>query len=425
MRKVMHVVDFIQDLAVIMLLAGLTTVVFHRLKQPVVLGYILAGVIIGPYTPPFALISDNDTINTFAELGIVFLMFSLGLEFSFRKLFKVGLAAIVTSVAEIGLMIWLGYQIGLYFNWTKIDSIFLGGILAISSTTIIVKALKELGLQKQPFVQLIFGILIIEDLLAIAILTVLSSIAISDTVNVVVVVHTMVKLLLFILVISLLGIAIVPRLLSYVAKFDSNEMLLVTVLGLCFGYCLLAIKLEYSLALGAFIIGSIMAECKEVQTIERLIEPLRDTFSALFFVSVGLLLDPKILVNYAWPVAIITLAVVIGKVFACGVGALLAGKDGRTSMRVGMGLAQIGEFSFIIATLGISLSVTSDFLYPIVVAVSVITTFLTPYLIRFADPLTKVLAKIVPKWLSKVFSGYTNWLHTFQLKVDQRIGKDK
>jgi CPA2 family monovalent cation:H+ antiporter-2 len=412
----MHVVAFIQDLAVIMLLAGLTTVLFHQLKQPVVLGYILAGIIIGPYTPPFSFISDPTTINTLAELGIVFLMFSLGLEFSFRKLYKVGLAAIVTSVAEILLMIWMGYRIGVYFNWTTIDSIFLGGILAISSTTIIVKALKELGLEKQPFVQLIFGILIVEDLLAIAMLTVLSSIAISGTVNITDVVYTMGKLSLFIIVISLLGMATVPRLLTYVAKFKSNEMLLVTVLGLCFGYCLLAIKLEYSLALGAFIIGSLMAESKELKTIERLIEPIRDMFSAIFFVSVGLLLDPKILIHYAWPVAIITLAVVIGKVFACSLGSLLAGKDGRTSFRVGMGLAQIGEFSFIIATMGVSLNVTSNFLYPIAVAVSVITTFLTPYLIRLADPFAQSLAKILPQRIIYFFSLYTNWLNSFKSK---------
>ncbi|MBV8801939.1 MAG: cation:proton antiporter [Gammaproteobacteria bacterium] len=421
----MHVVEFIQDLAIIMLLAGFTTVIFHQFKQPVVLGYILAGIIIGPYTPPFSFISDPVTINTLAELGIVFLMFSLGLEFSFRKLFKVGLAAIITSIAEITLMIWLGYRIGIYFQWTKIDSIFLGGILAISSTTIIIKALKELHLEKQPFVQLIFGILIVEDLLAIAMLTILSSIAISGTVNAHDVVFTMGKLSLFIIVISLLGMLIVPRLLTYVAKFDSNEMLLVTVLGLCFGYCLLAIKLEYSLALGAFIIGSLMAESKELKLIEQLIEPLRDMFSAIFFVSVGLLLDPKILLQHAWPVAIITLAVVVGKVIACSFGSLLAGKDGRTSFRVGMGLAQIGEFSFIIATMGVSLKVTSDFLYPIAVAVSVITTFLTPYLIRLADPFAMSVGKIIPLRIVNFFKLYTVWLHKIGNKEWRSAPRDK
>jgi CPA2 family monovalent cation:H+ antiporter-2 len=414
----MHVIEFIQDLAVIMLLAGLITIIFHRFKQPVVLGYILAGIIIGPHTPPFSFINDQDTINTLAELGIVFLMFSLGLEFSFRKLSKVGLAAIVIAVSEITMMIWLGYKIGLHFNWTIIDSIFLGGILAISSTTIIVKALKELGFENQYFVQLIFGILIIEDLLAVAMLTILSSIAISGIVDVGAVVHTMVKLTLSILLISLLGIAIVPKLLTYVAKFKSNEMLLVTVLALCFGYCLLAIKLEYSLALGAFIMGSIIAECKEVKWIERLIEPVRDMFSAIFFVSVGLLFEPKILLNYAWPVAIITIAVVVGKVLSCSLGALLAGKDGRTSFRVGMGLAQIGEFSFIIAAMGLSLKVTSDFIYPVAVAVSVITTFLTPYLIRFADPFAKSLVKMMPHRLTYVFGLYTAWLQNIRDKIN-------
>lgn len=415
----MHVIEFIEDLAVIMLIAGLISVLFHRLRQPVVLGYIIAGIIIGPHTPPFTFIHDEETIQTLAQLGVVFLMFSLGLQFSFRNLSKVGIVVTITAIAEIILMLWLGYEIGHFFQWKTIDSIFLGGILAISSTTIIVKALQELGLQKENFVQLIFGILIVEDILGVGILAILSSIAISGSIGMGDIFFTMGKLLIFLIITLLLGILIIPRLLSYVAKFHSNEVLLITILGLCFGFCLLVIKLEYSVALGAFIIGAIMAECRELKTIERLIEPIRDMFSAIFFVSVGLLLDPKVVINYAIPIVVISVAVILGKVITCSFGTLLVGKDGRTSLRVGMGLAQIGEFSFIIASLGITLNVTSYFLYPIAVAVSVITTFLTPYLIRCADPLSAYLAEILPQRVVYLFRLYREWLQNIRPREER------
>jgi CPA2 family monovalent cation:H+ antiporter-2 len=414
----MHAADFIQDLAVIMLIAGLVTIVFHQLKQPVVLGYIIAGVIIGPHTPPFALIQDEATIRTLSELGVVFLLFSLGLEFSIRKLASVGLTAVIAAVTEIAFMLWIGYEVGQYFGWSRMDSIFLGAILSISSTTIIVKALDELKLKNERFAHLIFGILIIEDILAIAMIALLSAIATTGQVDAPAVFGTLGKLSLFMVVALVLGILIVPRLLAYVARFQSAEMLLVTVLGLCFGFCLLVVKLDYSIALGAFVIGAVMAESRQLKVIERLTEPLKDMFSAIFFVSIGLLLDLSVLFKYAGPIAIITVAVVMGKVIACSVGAFVSGNDGRTSLKVGMGLAQIGEFSFIIASLGLTLKVTSEFLYPIAVAVSAITTLLTPYLIKASDPLSLKAASALPKRLTGWFARYPAWLRLMRRSGD-------
>lgn len=417
----MNHADFIQDLAVIMLIAGLVTLVFHRLKQPVVLGYILAGVIIGPHTPPFALIQDEHTIRTLSELGVVFLLFALGLEFSLRKLASVGLTAVVAAVVEIAAMLFIGYWIGQYFGWGRMDSIFLGAILSISSTTIIVKALDELKLKSERFSQLIFGILIVEDILAIAMIALLSAIATTGQVDAPAVFSTLGKLSLFMVVALVLGILIVPRLLAYVDSFESTEMLLITVLGLCFGFCLLVVKLDYSIALGAFIIGAVMAESRQLKRIERLTEPLKDMFSAIFFVSIGLLLDLSVLFKYAGPIALITAAVVLGKVIACSAGAFLSGNDGRTSLKVGMGLAQIGEFSFIIASLGLTLKVTSDFLYPIAVAVSALTTLFTPYLIRLSDPLAVRAGAVLPQRLAAWFARYPATLEALKKRSDEAV----
>lgn len=411
----------IQDLAVIMLIAGIVTVLFHRFKQPVVLGYIIVGIIIGPHTPPVGFIHDERVIKTLAELGVIFLMFSLGLEFNIRKLSKVGVPATVAALTEIIVMILIGYEIGCFFDWNTMDSLFLGGILAISSTTIIVRTISDLKLHKHHFVQLIYGILIIEDILGIALLALLSGIASTGEVSLLEIGSTVGKLLLFLVIALLSGILVVPKLLAYVAKFKSNEVLLITVLGLCFGFCLIVIKLNYSVVLGAFVIGTIIAESKELKIIEHLIEPLRNMFSAIFFVTVGLLLDPDILIQYWAPIIVITLAVVLGKVITCSLGAFITGCDGRTSLKVGLGLAQIGEFSFIIASLGIVLNVTSHFLYSIAVAVSVLTTLFTPHLIKFADPMANRIAAIMPKPLVSFFGYYTDWLKNIKPGMDQQV----
>jgi len=416
----MHEVElFIQDMAIIMLIAGIVTVVFNKLKQPVVLGYIVAGVIIGPHTPPYDLIQDEKTVHILSELGVIFLLFSLGLEFSLKKLAKVGATAFIGAAAEILLMIWIGYEIGLYFGWKRMDAIFLGAMLAVSSTTIIVKALNELGMKNEKFAQIIFGILIVEDILAIGMIALLSGVATSGSVDSTEVFTTVGKLVLFMTVSLVVGILAVPRLLSFISRFKSNEMLLVAVLGVLFGFCLLVMKLQYSVALGAFLVGAVMAESRHLHRIERLVEPIRDMFSAIFFVAIGLLFDPNVLVKYWMPITVITVAVVFGKLISCGLGTFIAGQGGRTPMRVGMGLAQIGEFSFIIAALGQSLKVTSDFLYPIVVAVSAVTALLTPYLIKAADPLSAKAVTLVPARVSGLMGMYSRWLESLQPTGDR------
>ncbi len=416
----MHHIHFLQDLAVVMIVAAIVTIVFRMLKQPVVLGYILAGVIVGPHTPPYALVGDQETIKTLSELGVIFLMFSLGLEFSFRKLREVGATAVIAAVLEILVMMWVGFQLGLAFGWKTMDAVFLGAILAISSTTIIIKALEELGKTKDSFANLIFGILVIEDILAIVLIAVLSGFATTGSLAMADVGRTMLQLSAFLGVLLVGGFILVPRLLNWVAKFKSNEMLLITVVGLCFGVSLLAAKLGYSVALGAFIIGAIIAEARQIGKIEALTHPVRDLFSAVFFVSIGLLIDPKLLVQYAGPIAIITVAVILGKVFACTAGAFVCGNDRRTSLRVGMGLAQIGEFSFIIAQLGLTLNVTSQFLYPIAVAVSALTTLFTPYLIRSTDWVVSRFDRVAPPSLAGHLDNYTRWVGG--LGADRRRG---
>lgn len=404
----LQAITFIQDLAIIMIFAGAITVLCRIWKQPVVLGYILTGIIIGPNTPPFSYLYNLTTINTLAELGVIFLMFTLGLEFDFHKLKKVGFVSALTALAEITLMIWIGYNLGLFFGWSKMDAIFLGAILSISSTTIIVKALEELGMKRERFASLIFGILIVEDIFAIAILTILSGIAITGSFHIADLFVTSVKLLSFLVFSLVLGILIVPKFIAYICRFKSKEMLLITVLGLCFGFCLLVVHLDYSVALGAFTIGAIIAESKQNPLISELMIPLRDMFSAIFFVSVGLLLDPRVLIIYAWPILLITLVVVIGKVITCSFGVFLTGESPKVSMRVGMGLAQIGEFSFIIAQLGIMLKVSSSFLFPIAVAVSALTTFLTPYLIKYSDRITLSVSRTVPRPINNLLKKYTS-----------------
>ncbi len=392
-----------------MIVAGVVTLLCHRFKQPVVLGYILAGLIIGPHTPPFPLVQERETIETLAELGIIFLMFSLGLEFNLRKVKQVGQSAALAAVLEISVMIAIGYGLGRGFGWGTMDSIFLGAMLAISSTTILIKALGELGLRKERFAELIFGILIIEDILAIIMIALLSGIAMTGSMDVAAVGTTIGRLAIFLVMVLVIGLIAVPRLLNHVGRYKSDEMLLVTVLGLCFGSSLLAVKMGYSVALGAFVIGAVIAEARDLARIERLTQPLRDMFSAVFFVAIGLLIDPALLRTYAWPIAIITVTFILGKVLACSLGMFLAGNRPRTALRVGMGLAQIGEFSFIIAALGLSLNVTSDFLYPIAVAVSVLTTLLTPYLIRGSDGLVSRLGRATPRPVGEALDLYTRW----------------
>ena len=402
----MHSLEFLQDLAVVMIVAGLVTILFHRFKQPVVLGYILAGFIIGPHTPPFALITSQESINTLADIGVILLMFSLGLDFSLRKLKKVGGTAVIAALLEILVMGWVGYEMGKLFGWNNTDSLSLGAMLSMSSTTVIIKVLTEMGRTKEKFAQLIFGILIIEDILGIAMIALLSGVAMTGTLSVGAIGVTLGKLSIFLIVVLVIGLIAVPRLISYVNKFKS-------VLGFCFGVSLLAAKLGYSIALGAFVIGAVIAEAREIHRIEALIEPVRDMFSAVFFTAIGLLIDPRMLMTHWGPVIAITAAVILCKVIACASGTFLGGYDRGTSLRVGMSVAQIGEFSFIIASLGVTLNVTSKFLYPIAVAVSAITTLLTPYLIRSADTAVNQFDRLAPRALVNSMSLYTQWIGQF------------
>lgn len=404
----MHGLAFLQDLAVVMIVAGMVTILFHQLKQPVVLGYIIAGFIIGPHTPGHFI--HEETIHALAEMGIVFLMFALGMEFNLRKLKAVGAPALVAASLQIAFMFGLGHQIGRAFGWSSMNSLFLGAMISISSTTIIVKALRELNLSKEPFANLIFGMLIIEDIVAVVMLALLSGIAMTGSASVAEIGVTIGKISIFLAAALVFGLIGIPRLLAFVARFKSDEMLLVAVLGLVFGFSLLAVKLGYSSALGAFVIGALVAETRELGRIEHLTKPVHDMFSAIFFVAIGMLIDPKILAEYWLPIAVITAAVIVGKLFSCTLGALVAGKDLRTSVHVGTGMSQIGEFSFIIASLGLSLKVTSEFLYPVAVAVSVLTTLATPYLIRGTGGLTSAIERYSPKTLIGFLEVYSRWL---------------
>ena len=419
--------EFLQDLALVMIVAGLVTVLFHQLRQPVVLGYIIAGVLIGPHTFIALHVRDRHTVAIMSELGVILLMFSLGLHFSLRKLAAVGVTAFVAAGLEILLMLLIGYAIGRGFGWNRMDSLFLGAILSISSTTIIAKALADMGLIKERFAELIFGILVVEDLLAIALIALLSGIAKTGSLAVGDVTTTLGGLGLFLTALLVVGLLAVPPLLRYVSRFRSNEMMLITALGLCFGVALLALRLEYSVALGAFLIGAIVAEARERGKIESLVEPVRDMFSAVFFVAVGMMIEPKMLVTHAWSIAAITAAVVIGKVLTCSFGAFVAGNDVKTSLRVGMGLAQIGEFSFIIAGLGRTMDppVTSEFLYPIAVTVSALTTLLTPYLIRGSNPLSAGFLRVAPRSVVAYVELYSRWMAERSRRGDGggRVGK--
>lgn len=408
----MHELTLLQDLAIVMTVSAVTTLLFHRLRLPVVLGYILAGLIIGPYTPPFPLIKDFHSIHTLSELGIIFLLFSIGLEFSFSKLAKVGFVAIFGAVLEIVLMIAIGYGLGRAFGWNFMDSLFLGAILSISSTTIIVKVLMEMKIVKEKFAQVILGILIIEDLLAIIIIALLSGLAVSGTLGFAAAGQALLQVTAFIAGVLFFGYLLVPRLLAHLERLQIPEMMIVSVVGLCFAAALIASKMGFSVALGAFLIGAIIAETKQGKIIVHQVEPIKDMFTAVFFVSVGMLIQPQVIAQYWFPILMITLATILAKVFSCSLASFLAGSDSEVALKVGLGLAQIGEFSFIIARLGESTDVTSHFLYPVAVSISGITTLTTPFLMRSAPGIIESMRRITPRPLATFLSFYTGWVQS-------------
>lgn len=402
-----HLPQFITDLGLILTAAAVTTLVFKKIKQPVVLGYISAGLFVGSYFSFLPTVTDEKSIATWAEIGVIFLLFSLGLEFSFKKLIKVGRAASITAVVEALCMLGIGFLLGHFMGWSTMDSIFLGGVLSISSTTIIIRAFDELGVKHKKFATLVFGVLIVEDLIAILLLVLFTTLSISQQFAGHEMLISILKLCFFLTLWFLSGIFLIPTFLKHTRKLMNDETMLIVSLALCLIMVILAVQAGFSAALGAFIMGSMLAETTQAERIEHLIKSVKDLFAAIFFVSVGMMINPIVLVEHTGPVLIITGVTILGKLISTAIGSLLSGQPLKTAVHAGMSLAQIGEFSFIIASLGLTLHVTSHFLYPIVVAVSAITTFTTPYLIRFADSLYGFLEKQLPsRWLSHL-NGYT------------------
>jgi len=402
---------FIQDLAIMLGVASIVTLLFQRIKQPVVLGYLVAGMIIGPYTPPHHLITSLSAIKLLSELGVIFLMFSLGLDFSFHKLTRVGFSAGITGVIEVSFTIAAGFLIGTLLHWPFHESLFLGAALAISSTTIIIKALDELGLRRKRFAEFIFGILVVEDLLAILLLVGLSTLVATSNIFSKEMFLAIVKLIFVVGGWFLTGYFIVPTFLRKITRFASEETLTIVSIALCLLLVTLSEMSHYSPALGAFIMGSIFAETPYAHRIEALIRPVRDIFAAVFFISVGMLIDPYVIFNFFPTVLLITVVYLFSKILSTTVGAFLTGQSLATSMRIGFGVAQIGEFSFIIASLGLMLHVVSDKLYPIVVAVSVMTTFTTPYLLRLSGFLAGQIDKKLPANVRYFFDAYSAWVY--------------
>ena len=409
----------INDLALILIVAGVVTLVFKKLRQPLVLGYVVAGFLVSPHMPYTMSVMDNADIKTWADIGVMFLLFSLGLDFSFKKILKKGVAPMVAACTIIFFMMTLGTVVGHSFGWNRMDCIFLGGMLAMSSTTIIYKALDDMGLRQQKFAGMVMSVLILEDILAIVMMVMLSALAEGSSPDGGQMLGSVLKIGFFLVLWFVVGIFLVPGFLRSTRKLINSETLLIVSLGLC---CLMAVvstKVGFSSAFGAFVMGSILAETIEAERIIKLVEPVKNLFGAIFFVSVGMLVDPKVIVAYALPIVVLVLAILIGQAVFGTLGFMLAGQSLKSAMRCGFSMAQIGEFSFIIASLGLSLGVIGQFLYPVVVAVSVITTFLTPYMIKLSVPCYNVLERHLPRpWIRAMNNvalshpaqrGHNNW----------------
>ncbi|HKO81773.1 MAG TPA: cation:proton antiporter, partial [Chitinophagaceae bacterium] len=416
-----HLPNLISDLGLILGAAAIITILFKWLKQPLVLGYLIAGFLVGPHFTFLPTVAETENISVWAEIGVIFLLFSLGIEFSFKKLLKVGTPASVTALVEVGFMLAVGYIVGTLLGWSRMDSIFLGGILCISSTTIIIRAFDELGVKGHKFASLVFGILIVEDLVAILLLVLLSTLAVSAQFAGMEMLMSVAKLVFFLVLWFISGIFFLPTFLRKARKFMNDEMLLITSLALCILMVWLATIVGFSPALGAFIMGSILAETVFAEKIEHLVKPVKDLFGAVFFVSVGMLFDPAMLVQYLGPVLLISVVTILGQSFSTTIGALISGQPLKSSVQAGMSLSQIGEFSFIIATLGLTLKVTSDFLYPIAVAVSAITTFTSPYMIKASEPVYEWLNKKLPVNWTQFFNRYSSKAQTISNSTDWQI----
>ena len=401
-----HLDPIISDLALILAVAGVTTLLFKWLKQPVVLGYIVAGFLC---SGNFLLqgVSNMGNVDIWAEIGIIFLLFSLGLEFSFKKLMNVGGPALMTALVVIVGMMCSGFMAGRALGWTSTDSIFLGGMLSMSSTTIIIKAFDDLGLRSQKFTSLVFGVLVVEDLFAVVLMVMLSTLFVQRAVEHVVIAEQLFKLIFFLILWFVVGIYLIPTFLKKIRKFLNQETLLVISLGLCLIMVVLATYAGFSSALGAFIMGSILAGTVQAESIEKVIAPVKDLFGAVFFVSVGMLVEPAMLVQYIVPIVFLTVVVIVGQIFYGTLGFLVSGQNLKIALQSSFSLAQIGEFAFIIASLGLSMGVTSSFLYPVAVAVSVVTTFTTPFIIRLSDPAYHRINRLIPKRMKALLARYS------------------
>jgi len=400
----MHAINsLIVDLTLITIYAGITTLLCKKFKQPLVLGYVLAGILAGPYFNMFPTVSNKEDLTLWADIGIIFLLFGLGLEFSFKKMLNVGKAAMITANANILFMLFVGYNTGLLLGWSTTDSFFLGSMISMSSTTIIIKAFNDLNIKKQKFTDIVFGVLIVEDLMGILMLVLLPTIAMGNSINGSELGLSALKLVFFLILCFVTGIYLVPTFLSKVAPLLTDEMLLLITISLCFGMVLLATSSGFSSALGAFLMGSILSESELIGRIEKTIRPLKDFFGAVFFVSVGMMVDPMMFIIYAKPIFVITVIVLVGVVTFASLGFVASGQNLKTAISGAFSLAQVGEFAFIIASLGMSIGVLSDKVYPIIVAVSVITTFITPMMIKSADPAYKFLSKHLPQsWIAYI-----------------------
>lgn len=410
----MHVPGLIVDLALILGTAAVTTILFKWLRQPVVLGYIIAGFLVSQGFEFLPSVTDTKSIQVWAEIGVIFLLFSLGLEFSFKKLLKVGGGAAVTGIFEISCMLMLGYGLGQWLGLNFINSLFLGGIVAISSTTIILRAFHEQNVKTNQFAQLVMGVLIVEDVVAVLLMVLLSTISVSQQFSGNDLIVSLSKFLILLVLWFLLGIFLIPTLLKKLSKQMNNETLLVLSLALCFGMVVLAANAGFSPALGAFIMGSILAETTKAHHIENLLLSIKDLFGAVFFVSVGLLLNPSLILEYWQLVLLLVFLVMIGKTISVSLGALISGRSLKQAIQAGTSMSQIGEFSFIIASLGVSLKVTNDYLYPVAVGVSVITTFFTPYLMKLALPLHQQLNQFLPKKWLEILDRYSSGTQIIQ-----------
>jgi CPA2 family monovalent cation:H+ antiporter-2 len=402
-----HLEPLISDLGLILMTAGIAVLIFKKLKQPLVLGYLIAGFLAGNHFDFFPSVQEIKSVEVWAEIGVIFLLFSLGLEFSFKKLLKVGGTASITASTQIVTMCILGYSVGQWMDWSSMDCVFLGVILSISSTTIILKSFDELGVKTQKFAGNVIGSLIVQDLLAILMMVLLSTIAVSNQFSGIDLLLSVLKLLFFLVIWFLGGIFIIPTVLKKTKHLLTDEMLLIISLALCLTMVGLAADVGFSPALGAFIMGSIIAETTQAEHIEHLVKPVKDLFGAVFFVSVGMLIDPQVLYQHAIPVIILSMVTIFGQSISSTFGALLSGQPLKDSIRTGMSLSQIGEFSFIIATLGVTLKVTNSFLYPIVVAVAAVTVFTTPFMIKYSLPFSEYLSQKLPRKLTKRIERYS------------------